>query len=200
MKTSIKTIIFDLGHVIVTDTTKVLEDKYRFDDMSKSKRQKYIRAFHQSESGKIPSSELLKVIHETLIPDMTPKQIEKFITSTPLQAPWKLALRLKKLGYQIIIFSNNQKTWPKKIARFNKVDFHQFPFVNSGVVGLRKPNLNFYNYLLKKYKVNPKATIFVDDRAKNLPPAKQLGIKTFHYKQNYRDLIKFLKQQKIKGL
>jgi putative hydrolase of the HAD superfamily len=200
MKSTINTIIFDFGDVLVQDKSKVLEKEYDFDSMTKANQQKYIRAFHQSETGHIPTRKLLEVIHQTLAPDLGTKQIEEYIIKSKLLPPWKLALRLKRQGYKIIIFSNNQRTWPKKFAKALKADFLQFPFINSAGIGIRKPHENIYRYLLKKYKINPTQAIFIDDRSKNLPPAKKLGISVFHYQHNYRDLIAFLKKNGLKGL
>ncbi len=199
-KPKITTIIFDLGNVLVKDSTKVLETRYKFDNLPRSKQLRYIRTFHQSETGKASTAELLKVIHETLVPNMTPKQIEQFNVNTPLLPSWRLAVKLKAAGYRVAIFSNNQKTWPKKIGAYNHVDFFQFPFINSATVGLRKPNLNMYRYLINKLNIDPRETIFIDDREKNLPPAQKLGITTYHYTGDFVKLKAFLKSYGIKGL
>jgi len=198
MENKITTIIFDFGGVLVNESTHRLEKKYRFDDLPGARQQRYIKYFHKAEIGKIPTSTLLKVMSEAAMTDMTPKQIENFVFSTKAQAPWKLLLKLKRLGYQVIIFTNNQKTWPKKIAKRNHMNLAGVPLINSSLVGMRKPNLDFYRYMIKKYKFDPKRSVFIDDRKKNLPPARKLGIKTFWYQQNYQELIKFLKKLDIK--
>jgi putative hydrolase of the HAD superfamily len=194
---NINTIIFDFGDVLVQDRTKVLEQKYNFDGMTPAKQKAYISAFHKAEVGKVSTSELLRVMHQTLVPDMSPKQIADYILGGKLLPAWKLALKLKKAGYKIIIFSNNQRTWPKKFSERLNTDFMQLPFINSATIGLRKPHLDLYRYMLKRYKINPTQALFIDDRSKNLPPAKQLGIKTFHYKQNFNDLKQFLKKHNV---
>lgn len=197
MKNKITTIIFDFGGVLVRESTKELEAKYKFDDLPEKRRKRYIAAFHKSEVGKLPTSTLLKVMSETIMTDMTPKQIEDYITATTAQRPWTLLQRLQKRGYKIIIFSNNQKTWPEKIAKYNQMNFQGIPIINSAKVGMRKPNLNFYKYLINKFKINPKQTIFIDDRKKNLPPAQKLGIKTFWYQQNFDELKTFLAKMRV---
>lgn len=188
----IKTIIFDFGDVLVRDTTKTLEKKYHFNFLPKAKQKAYIRAFHQSEMGKLTSNQLLQVMHKQLVPKMSPKDIEQFIIHTKILPPWQLALKLAK-KYQVIIFSNNQKLWPRKMAQYLKIDFFIFPWVNSSYVGMRKPNVRFYKYVLKKYHLQPEECVFVDDKLKNIAPAKELGIKTFHYQNNSPKLVRFLK-------
>lgn len=197
MRKSITTILFDFGDVLIKDTTKVLEKKYDFDSMTKTNQKKYVQAFHNSEIGKIPTKELMNVMHKTLVADMTPKEIENYILHSKLLPPWRLALKLKKLGYRIIIFSNNQKTWPKKFALYLHANFLQFPFINSAKLGIRKPHQDMYRYLLTHYKIDPSEAIFIDDREKNLLPAQKLGIKTFHYTQNYKELVQYLKKSGI---
>jgi HAD superfamily hydrolase (TIGR01509 family) len=197
MKSKITTIVFDFGDVLIQDKTKELESKYDFDSMPAKDKKRYIAAFHKSEIGLIPTKELLTVMHDTLIKNMSTKQIENYILHSIILPPWKLALQLKKKGYRVYIFSNNQRTWPRKFARILQTDFFQFPYINSATAGLRKPHPNFYKLLLSKYDINPNETIFIDDKSKNLPPAEKLGIRTFHYQQNYRRLVTFLKSQKV---
>ena len=41
-----------------------------------------------------------------------------------------------------------------------------------------KPQLEPFKKMIKKFNINPKETVFIEDIAKNLEPAKKLGIKT----------------------
>jgi|TARA_Y100001949_G_scaffold58923_1_gene49761 putative hydrolase of the HAD superfamily len=43
---------------------------------------------------------------------------------------------------------------------------------------LPKPLIEPYEMLIKKFNINPKKAIFIDDIAKNLEPAKKIGMKT----------------------
>ena len=43
---------------------------------------------------------------------------------------------------------------------------------------LPKPSIEPYEKLIKKFDINPKETVFIEDIAKNLEPAKKLGMKT----------------------
>jgi putative hydrolase of the HAD superfamily len=61
---------------------------------------------------------------------------------------------------------------------------------------MRKPELKIYRLTLKKLKVKPEECIFIDDKEKNLKPAKKLGIKTVlakNPKQVIRDVCKILR-------
>ena len=48
--------------------------------------------------------------------------------------------------------------------------------VLSNDVGLKKPSREIFEYTCKKYDIDPLYTLFVDDSAKNLRAAEQLGI------------------------
>ena len=41
-----------------------------------------------------------------------------------------------------------------------------------------KPNVDFYKYLLDKYKINSKELLFIDDNKENVDSAKNIGIST----------------------
>jgi HAD superfamily hydrolase (TIGR01509 family) len=193
----IKNIVFDFGDVLVKDATKLLEKKYKFNSLPVKKQKKYILDCHKAEIGKISTLQLLKTIHQTLDPKESPKQIEEYVTNTYLLPPWKLAKKLSK-NYKIIIFSNNQKLWPKIMAKKLKTNFFQFPFINSAYKKMRKPKIQFYKYLLTSQKLKPNETIFIDDKLKNILPAKKLGIHTFQYSNNHVALRQFLKRHSVK--
>ncbi|MGZ3835145.1 MAG: HAD-IA family hydrolase, partial [Mucilaginibacter sp.] len=49
----------------------------------------------------------------------------------------------------------------------------------SHLVGIRKPDSAFFEKVLTENGLNPAETLFIDDIAANLEPAKALGIQTF---------------------
>jgi putative hydrolase of the HAD superfamily len=195
----INTIIFDFGDVLVRDTTKFMKKHFYFEKLSQTKKKKFITAFHLNEVGKLSNLKLNQTIHQTLSPKLSPKQIAKFLIShaKTLKA-WSLIHSLLKKNYQVIILSNNQRNGPARYAKKLHLDLTRCVFVNSAEVGMHKPYLNFYKYTIKKYKLNPQKTVFIDDTTANLIPAKRLGITTFHYSHDYKKLVKFLKNHGIK--
>jgi len=54
----------------------------------------------------------------------------------------------------------------------------------SHLIGISKPNPDFYRYILEKEGVNPKETIFVDDREENIIAAQNMGIKSILFKES----------------
>jgi FMN phosphatase YigB (HAD superfamily) len=193
----LKTIIFDFGNVLVSDTVKKFRHKFKFLPPVEKNHKKYEAILVLTETGKAPTRKLLEFMQKTMAPSMTVQSIQNFMVNNKILQPWKLAEKLSK-HYQIIIFSNNQKYWPEKTTKKLKTGFLRFPFVDSAKVGLRKPDPEFYKYLITKYQLTPKECIFIDDHKRNLIPAKKLGMRTYCYDQDYPKLIKYLRRLNIK--
>ena len=51
-------------------------------------------------------------------------------------------------------------------------------------VGMRKPNPKIYKLILKKLKLKPSETIFIDNQKWNINPAKKLKMQTILFKDN----------------
>ncbi len=195
----IKTIIFDFSGVLAEEITLTLEKKYHFAKLPQSKQRLYVHAMHNSNEGKISSATLLKVMQKTLLPQFTVTELRKLWATSKALPPSKILQKLRK-NYQVLILSNHQKTWPALIIKHNGMNVAGVPFINSSRLGMRKPHLNIYQYTIRKYNINPKETLFIDDRAVNLIPARKLGMRTYHYQNNFSALVKYLKKLDITGL
>jgi len=51
----------------------------------------------------------------------------------------------------------------------------------SGWVHMAKPHPEIYALAIERFGVDPARTLFVDDTARNLPPAASLGLQTWHF-------------------
>jgi putative hydrolase of the HAD superfamily len=47
-------------------------------------------------------------------------------------------------------------------------------------IGLRKPTVASYQYIIDEQKINPNETLFIDDTLKNIEGAKLAGLQTLH--------------------
>ncbi|GAA95385.1 uncharacterized protein L969DRAFT_15145 [Mixia osmundae IAM 14324] len=66
-------------------------------------------------------------------------------------------------------------------------------YVDSWVVGMRKPDPEIYKYTLERLKIRPDEAVFLDDIGLNLKPAQDLGMKTIRvYLGKSREAIKEL--------
>jgi HAD superfamily hydrolase (TIGR01509 family) len=81
-------------------------------------------------------------------------------------------------GGEVWCLSNDIAEWAKKLRARFKLERYIRGFIISGDVGLRKPDLAIFQYLLKRLGIDAGDAVFVDDNLKNLDAAIELGLKT----------------------
>jgi 2-haloacid dehalogenase len=84
-------------------------------------------------------------------------------------------------GMRCLALSNMEATtFVARRARFafmNRFD----GFVISGVEGVAKPDRRIFQILLRRYRLAPAATVFIDDSPANVEAARGLGIRALRY-------------------
>ena len=73
------------------------------------------------------------------------------------------------------------ETFPIALDKYDFLHWFDGRLV-SGEEKTRKPFLDFYQTLISKFEIDPRQSVFVDDNARNLVPAKELGFETIHFK------------------
>lgn len=121
----------------------------------------------------------------------------------PIGKAVKLVKRCKKNNHKLIVLSN----WEPesfKLLYNNSIGKQVFQYfkpeniVISGNIKLIKPDLKIFNFVIKKYKLNPKDCIFIDDQLVNINAAKQCGMTGLLLQNgNYKKLKKDLKNLKV---
>jgi len=179
---SIKCWIFDLDNTLYSGKTKVFEQvdkrmsKYISNklnvsiDEAKKIQKNYFFEYNTTLNGmiknhKIDADEFLEFVHDIDI-DFLKKDI-------------KLDNELKKLDGKKIIFTNGSKKHAINVTQ--RIGIHQhfddiFDIVESEFIP--KPAIEPYNKLVKKHKIDPKLCVLVEDIARNLKPAYEMGMKT----------------------
>lgn len=89
----------------------------------------------------------------------------------------RLINELKKQGFRLAVLSNMFPYQTKVISENNGYDLFDNTFI-SCERGLRKPDLEFYELVIKEMNGAPKECLFIDDKEENLVPAEKLGMKT----------------------
>ncbi|MFI0492146.1 HAD-IA family hydrolase, partial [Flavobacterium sp.] len=56
-------------------------------------------------------------------------------------------------------------------------------------IGMRKPDAEIYNYLIKKYDLSEKRTLFVDDKKENTDAALLLGLHVWNLQVGKEDVV-----------
>ncbi len=80
------------------------------------------------------------------------------------------------------------KSDSRVVCGTNTIDSHYYYLLNQGnydifdavyasnLMGISKPDPDFYRYILKKEEINPEKTVFVDDTEENILSAQKIGI------------------------
>ena len=179
---TIKYWIFDLDNTLYSGKTKVFEqvdkkmskyisEKLNISIIEAKKIQKnYFHEYNTTLNGmiknhEVDADEFLEFVHDIDI-DFLEKDL-------------KLAEELKKLDGKKIIFTNGSKKHAINVTRRIGIDQYFddiFDIVESEFIP--KPAIESYNKLVEKHKIDPKLCVFVEDIARNLKPAYEMGMKT----------------------
>ena len=82
--------------------------------------------------------------------------------------------RLHQAGYIVSLMSNTHAIHAKSNLLSGFFDNFDNLFL-SNEIGLIKPDMAKYKYVLKKLDTKPKKCVFIDDKIRNLVPARELG-------------------------
>ena len=179
---SIKFWIFDLDNTLYSGKTKVFEQvdkkmsKYisqKLDvsiEEAKKIQKNYFHKYNTTLNGmvknhKIDANEFLEFVHDINI-DFLKKDLI-------------LSEELKKLDGKKIIFTNGSKKHALNVSKKIGIDQHFddiFDIVDSKFIP--KPIIEPYKRLVEKHKIDPKLCVLVEDIARNLKPAYEMGMKT----------------------
>ena len=179
---NIKNILFDCDGVLYEDLeavfgqvskrmTHYISNKLNIDlKKAKELQTNYFHKYNTSLNGlmihhKVDPKEFLKYVHD--------------IDLSCLKKNDELRNELIKLNLKKYVFTNGSREHAENIIRhlgiedlfddiFDIVDAEYFP----------KPDPKNYDLMLKKFRIDPKETLYIEDIAKNLSIAKKLGTTT----------------------
>jgi 2-haloacid dehalogenase len=185
---SINTIIFDLGNVLV-DWSPLHVYRDYFD--SEEKRNYFFENIctadwnEQQDEGKSiveATQELVQKFPEWEQPirDFYGRWTE--MLKGPIHESVEIFRQLKASGkYKIYALTNWQSSlFDIALVRYNFLHWFDGRVV-SGDEKTRKPFPEFYQRLLDRYNVNPSEALFIDDSLRNVKAAEELGIKSIHF-------------------
>ena len=102
-----------------------------------------------------------------------------------LKKDLKLNKELEKLDGKKIIFTNGSKKHALNITQKIGIDHHFddfFDIIDANF--MPKPAIEPYKKIVKKHKIDPKICAFVEDIARNLKPAYEMGMTTVWIENN----------------
>lgn len=191
------TIIFDLGSVLVKNTTKESVKKTNIpEEYIEYMAYKYYSNAHGiTETMSI--MELLKYYKSKLEPEYRKYASDALYLFASAKKPFDYTIpllkELKSKGYKIYYLSNWNKASFTLCKKNGIFDF--LKEFDGGIISYQvnkiKPNKDIYELLLKKYSLNPDFCIFYDDKQKNVDTANELGIKGVKFTE---DTVKEIKK------
>ena len=192
---NIKTIIFDLGAVILNINYQNTIDEFERlgikNPNSFYSKKKQTNLFDKIETGEITEREfLLKLKKETTNGEV--QQVKHAWNAILLDLPENRIHLLQKLkeDYSIFLLSNTnsihifeleRKLGTKKYNKFyNLFDKVYYSYK----IGFRKPHAEAFQLIIDENKLNANEILFIDDSPQHIKGAKKLGIKTRHLLEN----------------
>ena len=191
----INTIIFDFGDIFVN-----LEKETSINEFKKlgldGPNEDLIAMNDLFERGKITELQFIESFQK-YIPEADMLDIRKAWNSVIGEFPlYRLEfLQMLSTKYRLFLLTNTDAI---HISRFEHMagisffsDFYQcFEKVYySFEMGMRKPEPEIFNYILKKHDLSPKRTLFVDDKKENTDAAAALGIQVWNLKVGQEDVV-----------
>lgn len=100
----------------------------------------------------------------------------------PIQGTVEILRKLKyETGVKLYALTNwSHETFPVALDRYEFLHWFDGRLV-SGEEKTRKPFPDIYELLIKRFNIDASKAIYIDDNARNLEPAAQLGFSTIHF-------------------
>jgi putative hydrolase of the HAD superfamily len=202
----INAIIFDLGGVILNIDYQLPVKAFKklgIEDFSAHFNQAaQSRLLDDYETGQISSEEFIDEIRTLVKPEFGDREIIQAWNSILLDLPENRLFTLEKAAenHRIFLLSNTNDL---HIQEFNSylLEEHNLPSLEpffealylSYEVGLRKPDPRIFEYVLQDAGLDPRSTLFIDDSLQHIRSAAELGINTWHLRD--QELSEFLDEK-----
>ena len=200
----IKNIIFDQGGIILNIDYVLTENAFvdlggiKFAEIYSQKNQSPV--FDLYDTGKISSEDFRYIVKKELgLLHISDIQFDNAWNAMLLDLPIHRLEFITKLRekYKVFILSNANdihmteanKTF-YKITGKNSLSSYFDATYYSHEYGMRKPNEDFFNFVLHEHNLIPQETLFIDDSKQHIEGAKKVGLKTLYH--NFGDITETL--------
>ena len=210
---NIRTIIFDMGGVIITIDQKEAVRRFKALGLQDAEQQldPYTQGgiFGDLEAGRITTEdfrrELSKMVGRQLTMDECSHAWHGYVDHVP---PHNLEalLSLRNRGYQVCLLSNTNPfmmEWANKDfdGQGHPISYYFDALYLSFECKAMKPRREIFEIMLRGQQATPEETLFVDDGPRNVEMAASMGMHTLCPQNNEdwtEDLEKILNKQHIK--
>lgn len=193
----IKNIIFDLGGVILNLNYQLTSKAFQklgvndFDNYYSQKEQNTL--FNSFEKGLISTKHFIQSAQQLFANNLAENDIIDAWNSMLLDLPedrLKLLQELKK-NLNLFLLSNTNEThiafFENEMKKRDQLETFHDSFEEiyySSRIGLRKPDLECFKYVLKENNLIAQETLFIDDSIQHIIAANELGLKTYHLQKS----------------
>ena len=198
----INTVIFDLGSVLIKNTTwNAVKSSSKFKGLSDSDIKTLAITYYENihKESDTASIEDALYVYQQKLPDRLKKYAYDMFhycaTSKEIyDYTIPLLQYLKKKGYKIYYLSNWARSGFTLLKKSGKLNF--LNLFHGGIisyeVGYLKPDEAIYKLLLKKYNLQKEHCIFFDDKKENCDAGNKIGIKSVVFtKDTVKDIMDF---------
>lgn len=197
-KVKIKSVIFDLGGVIMHGGYLDFVHHYCAACMTPAGKKQILNLERQVNLGTITEKEFYNKIRDVFGVQLTPKQMHKTIVDK-MQPDKKLLAFIPKLSKaKIVLFTNSIGYMAREVLKKRHLTakriFDRTFFSN--IMHIAKPDGSAYVKVLKSLKVRPAQALMVDDRAGNIRAARKLGMRGIVYR-NFAQFKKEIRKYEL---
>ena len=199
----IDTIIFDFGDVFIN-----LDKEGTINGLKKLGLSHWNEDLNQLnlqfEKGQISEENFLLGVQKH-VPNASLDEILNAWNAVLLDFPLRRLEFLQKLTkkYRLFLLSNTDAIHIETFERENGVSFSRDFYMCfekvyfSFEMGMRKPDAEIFNYVLKKHDLSAKRTLFVDDKKENTDAALSLGIQVWNLQVGKEDVVDLFKKKEF---
>ncbi len=190
---NITAVIFDLGGVLFDIDYSLTQKAFialgATDFQKQYSQQVQHGVFDEFEKGNIPPSGFRSEVLKWLPAHTTEAQVDKAWNALLIGFPKEKVELVKRLRnrYRVLLLSNtNHIHLPAVLQMMDEAHgsgamqqmFEKEYY--SCKMGMRKPDAEIFQHVIKENKLDPSLTLFIDDIAHNVKGADSIGIQTLH--------------------
>jgi len=187
-----KNILFDLGNVILNIDYSLAVKSFQelelsnFENLFSQAQQQQL--FDVYEKGEITSAQFRNALKTFCKKNTTDQSIDTAWNSMLLDLPIErlyLLSRLKQTHRTFLLSNTNEihimafQEYLKKNFKTSDLSEYFEKMYLSYQIGMRKPDTEIFEYVMKEKNLNPLETVFIDDSIQHVESAKKLGIEAY---------------------
>ncbi len=196
----ITTVISDFGGVLTTPLIQsfaAVQDQtgVPFEELAKGmariQEEDGDHPLFELEKGKLTEADFLRKLGDTLEPVLGHRpELHRFReiyfdALRPNEPMIDLMREAKERGFRMGLLTNNVREWEPLWRTMLPVDEIFEVVIDSGFVGMRKPDREIYDLTLERLGSPPaEECLFIDDTDVNCDAARELGMSAVHYRDN----------------